>query len=448
MVTYWSICSRLFQTVIWSCRHTRKADRTEESRQERGGLHMAWKNKAGLLCCVGIVIIAGVSVVLSGCKNGQTREVPPVPTVEVAEVIVKDVPVYSEWTASTDGLVNATIRAQVQGYLIEQDYKEGDFVKKGQVLFKIDPRTFKAVLEQAKGQLMQQQARWEITKANLKRIKPLVELKAISLKDLDDAVGTEQAAQAAVEAAQAVVDKAQVDLGFTQIASPVSGIAGIAKTQLGNLVGSGSIEELTTVSTVDPIKVYVSMNEQEYLEYVQRSGGHGVKLPLQMILADGRVHPYKGNFAFADRQVDVRTGTIKVAALFPNPGNVVRPGQFARVIAETTIRKDAILVPQRAVAELQGVFQVAVVGPDNKVNIRPVKVAERVDNLWVIEKGLKTGERVVAEGLQKVREGSVVTVKPYAGVGGQSLEQKNVSGSSPKEEAKPEGALQQKTKKG
>jgi membrane fusion protein (multidrug efflux system) len=242
-----------------------------------------------------------------------------------------------------------------------------------------------------------------------------VELKAISLKDLDDAVGTEQAARAAVVAAQAVVDKAQVDLGFTKITSPVAGIAGIAKAQLGNLVGTGSIEELTTVSTVDPTKVYVSMSEQEYLKYVQYSGKQGQKLPLQMVLADGRIHPHKGSFAFADRQVDVRTGTIKVAALFPNPGNVLRPGQFARVIAETTIKKGALLVPQRAVTELQGGFQVAVVDSNNKVSIRPVKVAERVNGFWVVETGLKPAERVVVEGVQKVKEGSVVTVKPFGG---------------------------------
>jgi membrane fusion protein (multidrug efflux system) len=374
---------------------------------------MAWKRNTTAIFCAGVVMIFLTALILQGCRNSQTKEIPPAPSVEVADVIVRDVPVYSEWTASTDGLVNATIRAQVQGYLVEQNYKEGDFVKKGQVLFKIDPRTFQAALERAQGQLAQQRARWEIARANLARIKPLVELKAISLKDFDDAVGTEQAARASVEEIQAVVDRAQVDLGFTKISSPIAGIAGIAKAQLGNLVGSGSIEELTTVSTVDPIKVYVSMNEREYLEYVQHGGGQGQRMPLQMILADGRIHPQKGSFAFADRQVDVRTGTIKVAALFPNPGNVVRPGQFARVIAETAIRKAALLVPQRAVMELQGGFQVAVVAPDNKVSIRPVKVAERVDSFWVIGAGLKPGERVIAEGVQKVKEGSAVTVKPF-----------------------------------
>jgi membrane fusion protein (multidrug efflux system) len=407
---------------------------------------MRWKDREGIFCCLSILIIAAVSIVVSGCRNGRTSEALPAPTVEVTEVLVKDVPVYAEWTASTDGLVNATIRAQVQGYLIERNYKEGDFVKKGQVLFRIDPRTFQAALEQARGNLTQQQARWETAKANLERIKPLVELKAVSLKDLDDAVGTEQAARAAVVAAQGVVDKAQLDLGFTWIASPVSGIAGIAKAQLGNLVGPGSIEELTTVSTVDPIKVYVSMNEQEYLKYVQNGGGHDRKMPLELSLADGRVHPYKGDFVFADRQVDVRTGTIKVAALFPNPGNVIRPGQFARVRAQTAFRKGAVLVPQRSVTELQGGFQVAVVNPDSKVTITPVKVAERIDRLWVVEEGLKPGQRVIVEGLQKVREGTVVTAKPFAGL--QDKGQNAVPQAVPSTETKPGPGSQEKPKKG
>jgi membrane fusion protein, multidrug efflux system len=391
---------------------------------------MAWKEKAtGIFCVSAVTLFIAALLFLPGCRNSHTKETASAVTVRVTDVIVRDVPIYSEWTASTDGLVNAIIRAQVQGYLVEQNYKEGDFVKKGQVLFKIDPRTFQAALDRAKGQLAQQRARWEIARANLERIRPLVERRAVSLKDLDDAVGTEQAARASVEEMQAVVEKAQVDLDFTKITSPVSGIAGIAKAQLGNLVGTGSVEELTTVSMVDPIKVYVSMSEQEYLEYVQ-SSGRGRKLPLQMHFTDGRIHPYKGSFAFADRQVDVKTGTIKVAALFPNPGNVVRPGQFARVIAETNTKKGALLVPQRAVTELQGGYQVAVVGPDNKVNIRPVTVSERVDSFWIIEKGVKQGERVVAEGVQKVKEGSVVTTKPFDG--GQEKTPPTSTGDGPK----------------
>jgi len=373
---------------------------------------MARKNRITGFCSVSVLTVFGLTLLLSGCKKQQEEEAPP-STVEVVDVIQKDVPVYSEWTASTDGMVNATIRAQVQGYLIKQNYKEGDFIRKEQVLFEIDPRPFEAVLEEAKGQLAQQQARWKTARANLGRIKPLAEQNAVSKKDLDDATGAEQAAHAAVIAAQAVVDKAQLDLGFTRITSPIDGIAGIAKAQIGNLVGPGSIEELTTVSTVNPIKVYIPLSEQEYLRDVQNSLGRTEKVPLDLILADGSIHPHKGTFAFADRQVDVRTGTIRVTALFANPGNVLRPGQFARVRARTLIKKGALLVPQRAVTELQGSYQVAVVSPDNKIDIRPVKVAERVDNLWVIDEGLKRGEKVVAEGVQKIQQGMKVSPKPF-----------------------------------
>jgi membrane fusion protein (multidrug efflux system) len=332
----------------------------------------------------------------------------------VVTVIQKDVPVYHEWIGTLDGLVNATIRAQVQGYLTKQNYREGDLVKTGQVLFEIDPRNFQATLEQAKGQLAAQQARWTTAKANLARIKPLADLNAISKKDLDDSIGTEQAARAAVFSAQATVDKAQLDLDFTRIISPVDGIAGLAKAQIGNLVGPGGMEELTTVSTVNPIKVYIQVSEQEYLQAGRDSGQKVEKLRAELILADGSIYPNKGSFAFADRQVDVRTGTIKVAAIFPNPGNFLRPGQYGKIRVATSIRKDALLVPQRAVAEIQGKYMVAVVGADNKVDMRTVKTAERVDNLWVILEGLKPGERVVVEGVQKVRPGMPVTPKALA----------------------------------
>jgi membrane fusion protein (multidrug efflux system) len=400
---------------------------------------MVWKNRGVGFCHASVLMVmlfGAALLLLSGCKKGQGRETSSPLTVEVVDVIKKDVPVYSEWIASTDGSVNATIRAQIQGYLTKQNYKEGDLVKKGQILFEIDPRPFEAVLEQAKGQLAQQQARWETAKANLERIKPLAEQKAVSMKDLDDATGAEQATRAAVIAARAVVDKAQVDLGFTKITSPIDGIAGIAKAQIGNLVGPGSIEELTTVSTVDPIKVYIPMSEQEYLRDMQNGRGHTQRMmPLDLILADGSVHPHKGVLAFADRQVDVRTGTIKVAALFPNPGNVLRPGQFARIRARTMTKKGALLVPQRAVTELQGSYQVAVVGPDNKVDIRPVKVGERVDNLWVIDEGLKPGERVVAEGIQKIKQGMDVNPKPYGAQPQAMIEAPAVSKAKPAAQA-------------
>jgi membrane fusion protein (multidrug efflux system) len=349
----------------------------------------------------------------AGCKKGSTKQAEAPPLVEVTAVIQRDVPIYSEWTASTDGFVNATIRAQVQGYLTKQDYREGDVVKKGQVLFEIDPRTFQAALEQAKGQLSQARARWENARANLERIKPLAEEKAVSLKDLDDAVDNERESEAAVASATAMVDKARLDLEFTKVLSPITGIAGIARAQIGNLVGPRSIEELTTVSTVDPIKVYIPMSEQEFLRNVEGGSGRAERMELELILADGNVYPEKGTFAFADREVDIKTGTIKVAITFPNPGNKLRPGQFAKVRALTAMKKGALLVPQRAVAELQGRYQVAVVDQRNRVEIRPVTVAEQVDKLWVIQEGLKGGEQVVTEGLQKVGQGTLVTTQAY-----------------------------------
>jgi membrane fusion protein, multidrug efflux system len=395
---------------------------------------MARGNRCPFFFGINLIMTVIMIFLTIGCKKAPIKEAPPPVTVEVSEVLVRDVPIYSQWTASTDGFVNAAIRAQIQGYLIEQDYKEGELVRKGQILFKIDPRTFQAALEQAEGQLTEQQARWENARANLERIKPLVERRAVSQKDLDDARGTEQASRAAVIAAQAVVAKARVDLSFTRITSPIDGVAGIARTQIGNLVGPGTPGELTNVSTVDPIKVYIPMSEQEYLRYLVKDPKRVQHLPLALVLADGTVHPHPGAFAFAARSVDVRTGTIKVAALFPNPGNVLRPGQFARVRARILIRPKARLIPQRAVTELQGGYQVGVVGSDDKVAIRSVKVGERVDNFWIIEKGLNPGEKVVSEGLQKVKEGLVVKTKPFNPVLGTSLpvNPQGTSGVSPK----------------
>jgi membrane fusion protein (multidrug efflux system) len=355
-------------------------------------------------------------LVLTGCGE-QKAAGPAAPTVEVAKVVVKDVPIVREWVGTTDGLVNAKINAQVQGYLIKQNYQEGSEVKKGQVLFEIDPRPFQAALEQAKGQLAVNEGQFYTAKANLEKIRPLAAVNAVSKKDLDDAIGREASAKAAVQAAKASVRKDEIDLSFTRITSPIDGIAGISKAQLGDLVGSPGGPELTTVSTVDPIKVFVPLSEQEYMRYTREAEAKGNSESrednLELILADGRVFPHKGRLYFADRQVDERTGTIKIATLFPNPGNVLRPGQFAKIRALIETQKGALLVPQRAVNELQGRFQVAVVGPDNKVALRWVKVGERVGSLWVIDEGLKPGERVIVEGIQKVKAGMPVTPKPF-----------------------------------
>jgi membrane fusion protein (multidrug efflux system) len=377
------------------------------------------------------VMLFGVMLLLlPGCKKEQPAAPKP-PEVEVVAVTQKDVPIYSEYVGTADGFVNATIRAQVQGYLIKQNYKEGDLVRKGQVLFEIDPRTFQAALEQANGQLAAQQAWWDTTKANLKRIKPLAAQKAVSLKDLDDATGAEQAAHAAVIAAQAAVDKAKLDLGFTKVTSLIDGIAGIAKAQIGNLVGPGAMEELTTVSTVNPIKVYVQVSEQEYMKAMGNNRKAALK-SLELILTDGSTYPHKGELAFADRQVDVQTGTIKVAALFPNPGNLLRPGQFTKIRVMTEMKEGALLIPQRAVSEIQGRYMVAVIGPENKADIRTVQVAEQIGTDRIISEGLKPGEKVVAEGIQKVKQDQTVNPKPF-----EPQKPAATSGDSGKTEAKP-----------
>ncbi len=352
----------------------------------------------------------------TGCGE-QKAAGPAAPAVEVVDVVQKDVPIVREWVGTTDGLVNAKINAQVQGYLIKQNYKEGSEVKKGQVLFEIDPRPFQAALEQSKGQLAVNEGQFYTAKANLEKIRPLAAVNAVSKKDLDDAIGREASAKAAVQAAKASVHKAEIDLSFTKITSPIDGIAGISKAQLGDLVGSPGAPELTTVSTVDPIKVFIPLSEQEYMRFRRKaevSGNSESKADnLELILADGRVFAHKGRVYFADRQVDERTGTIKVATLFPNPGNILRPGQFAKIRALIETQKGALLVPQRAVNELQGRFQVAVVGPDNQVDLRWVKVGERTGSFWVIDDGLKPGERVIVEGIQKVRAGMPVIPKPF-----------------------------------
>ena len=388
-------------------------------------IDMLVKRRSSVWQIIAIVIL--LSSVACG-KSEQPQARPP--EVEVVQVEQKDVPIWNEWVGTLDGLVNAQIKPQVTGYLLRQTYKEGSFVRKGQLLFEIDPRTFQAALDQtraqlanANGQLAQAEANQVKAQLDVNRFTPLAKEQAVSQQDLDNAVQGNVAAQAQVRAAKAQIDaaKAQVDaaqlnLGFTRIVSQIDGIVGIAQAQIGDLVGPSIL--LTTVSTLDPIKVYFPVSEKGYLNYIKENPDAAKRaeqegqLGLEMILADGSRYPHEGSFSFADRQVDVKTGTLRLQGLFPNPGNILRPGQFARVRAITTTKKGALLVPQRAVTELQGGYQVAVVGKDNKVSIRPVKVGERVGSLWIVHEGLKPDERVVAEGIQRVHADMTVNPKP------------------------------------
>jgi RND family efflux transporter MFP subunit len=404
---------------------------------------------------------AGTLITATGC--GKTRNAAAAPSpleVTVAQVQQKDVPVYKEWIGTLDGFVNADIKAQVSGYLIKQTYTEGSFVRSGQLLFQIDPRPFQAELdqaearlaeskgqlEQATAQLAQAEAQVAVAIANQKRVQldedrytPLAKEQAITQQDLDNATQNNMAAKAQLQAAKAQVEtskaqittatatvqsaKAQVEtarinLGFTRLISPIDGIPGIAQQQVGALVSPAS-PPVTTVSTVDPIKSYITVSEQEYLGYgyryptPEKRQAFRSQLDLELILADGKTYPHRGRFYFADRQVDVRTGAIRIAGLFPNPGNTLRPGQYGRIRTTTQTYQGALLVPQQAVIDLQGTHQLAVVDNANKVSIRTVNLGETVGHDWIIRDGVHAGERVVVDGLQKVRPGMQVNPKPF-----------------------------------
>ena len=379
------------------------------------------------------IVTAGISLLSlflltgGGCSAPRPQPQTPPPVVKVVHVEQKDVPVYGEWIGTLDGMVNAEIKAQVSGYLLSQHYTEGSLVRKGQLLFALDPRPFQAVLDQANGQLaqanaqeLQAEANQGKTQLDVNRYTPLAKARAITEQDLDNAVQANLAAKAqvaaanaAIVAAKAAVDTAALNLGFTNIRSPIDGIAGLALTQVGNLVNAGSTG-LTTVSTVDPIKAYFTATEQEYLRYVRMNPiesereAHTRELELELVLADGTVYSHTGKFFVADREVNPQTGAIRLAGLFPNPGNILRPGQYGRVRAVTEIRKNALLVPQRAVTEFQGRYEVEVVDAANTVGIRAVTVGERIGPLWIVEGGLKAGERVVVEGIQQIKPNLVV----------------------------------------
>jgi membrane fusion protein (multidrug efflux system) len=368
--------------------------------------------KGGALFCSLLV-----AVQLAGCdqKKAPTGSAPQV---QVAPVVQKDVSVYSEWVATLDGYVNAQIQPQVSGYLVKQDYKEGSFVHKDDVLFEIDPRPFQAVLDQAKAQLAQAEAQLGNAALNVERDIPEAEANAIPRSQLEGDMQTQMAAKASVAASRAAVEQAALNLSFTKVRSLISGIAGIAQVQVGNLVTPSAV--LTGVSQVDPIKTYFPISGEEYLRIADKIHPETVNLlsssapiPLQLILSNGSAYAQSGSILFADRQVDQQTGTIRIAGAFANPGNVLRPGQYAKVRAVTEVLRGALLIPQRAVSQLQGSAQVAVVGADNKITIRAVQTGERVDTMWVITSGLNAGDRVVAEGVQKVKEGSTVTPVPF-----------------------------------
>jgi RND family efflux transporter MFP subunit len=364
--------------------------------------------------------VAGLALLFLAACEKKAAAPPPPPEVEVVSVEQRDVALYSEWVATLDGYVNAQIQPQVTGYLTKRNYSEGTVVHKGDVLFEIDPRPFQAALEQTKGQLAEAQAQLAKTTLDVERDTPLAEQSAIPQAQLDNDKAAYAAAKAQVEAAQAQVDQAQLNLGFTKVRSLVDGIAGLAKGQIGDLVGPTTV--LTTVSQVDPIKAYFAISDQEYLMAASAISqvAAGKPIPraesgnvLELILSDGSVYPRKGWFEMADRQVDQKTGTIRIAGAFENPGGILRPGQFARVRMATSVVKGALLIPQRSVVEVQGTYQVVVVGPDNKADIRPVKVGERTGQMWIITAGLKPGERVVVEGVQKARTGTPVSPKTW-----------------------------------
>jgi len=373
----------------------------------RGGSRLVKK-----LFCAFLALVS-----LTGCHKKQPAPPPP-PTVEVIKIQPTNVPVYKEWIGTLAGDVNAEIRAQVSGYLLSQDYTDGSQVAKGQLMFQIDPRPFQALLDQALSKFAQDQAQASRTQWDVERYAPLAKQNAISQQEYHDAVESNLAAQAQVKADQAGVEAAKLNLEFTRITSPIEGLAGIAQAQIGDLVGpNGSI--LTTVSTINPIRVYFNASEQSYLAYrrqytnAMERAVHEQGLELRLILADGSDYAYPGKLYAVGREVNPTTGTIQVIGLFPNPGYVLRPGQFGRVRARTQIRSDALVVPQRAVTQLQGTYEVATVDNQNKAHIQPVTVGEQLGSAWVIEKGLRPGERVIVEGAQKVKEGIPVNPQPY-----------------------------------
>jgi len=371
-------------------------------------------------------VVALLAVTMSvGCERQVASAPPPAPPdVEVTPVIQKDMPVEGEWIGTLDGYVNAQIQPHVTGYLIRQDYQEGGLVRQGQTLFEIDPRPFQAALDQAKGELAQADAHRANAELNVKRDVPEAEAHAIPQSQLDNDTQALLGAKAAVDTDQAAVEQAALNLGYTKVLSLIDGIAGVTAVQVGNLVGPSTI--LTSVSQVNPIKAYFPISEQEYLRMTDGAAPgrvdwltHASRIPLQLILADRTTYSYPGKIVFADRQVNPQTGTIQIIGEFPNPKNLLRPGQYAQIRALTEILRGALLVPQQAVNQVQGSYQVVVLGSENRAQIRNVQVGPTAGTLWVITAGLHTGERVVTVGMEKVTDGQAVNPTLYHGTEGQ-----------------------------
>jgi RND family efflux transporter MFP subunit len=401
-------CRRTARNLAWALRAT-PLQRSVLSQSTRA---------SGLAFVLRLLSFCFVFGLLSGCsKKGFDESSLGPPEVLVADVVQQDVPIVREWIGSLDGSVNADIRARVSGYLISQNYKEGSLVNKGDLLFQVDPSTYEAAVEQSKSAVAQAEANQLQTQKTEERETQLFEQKVESQQNRDNAVQSNAAAKAEVKAQQAMLRQAQLNLDFTRIVAPVTGIAGIANPGIGDLVGPSDAQPLMTMSTVDPIKAYFRISEQEYLKVAGkieegRAAGESPP-PVEMILADGSLYPHKGKFSAVDRDVDQQTGTIRLAALFPNSENILRPGGFVRVRVTVKRIDRALLIPQRAINELQTGFEVVVVGGDAKAEIRTVKPGERVGSLWVVEEGLQPGDRVVVEGAQRVRDGQTVKPMPW-----------------------------------
>jgi RND family efflux transporter MFP subunit len=358
------------------------------------------------------IFVAAIAVVLSGCKRAAAPVAPPLPEVVVTDVVQRNVPVYSESVGTTEGFVNADIYPKITGYLLKQNYSDGDRVRAGQLLFQIDDREYKAGLDQALGDLGQKQADYKKNRQDLDKYTPLYEQQVISKQEFDHVTQTTRASAAAVAAAEAAVETAKLNEQWTQVTSPIDGVAGIAKAQVGDLVSPTML--LATVSQLDPIKVEFPVSEKTYLHFADQINQDplGKNSPkLEMILSDGSTYKYPGHISNVNRQVEIQTGTIEVQSIFPNPGHVLRPGMYAKVRAAAEVRQNALLVPQEAVLETQGQYQVAIVGSDDKVTMRTVVVGQQAGGLQIIEKGVCPGERVITEGLQKVSDGMEVKLQ-------------------------------------